>query len=144
METESTPTESYHVMIQEIVNILDQTNPPEQEYLLHMDHPGMGGPLQKEVILWRRYGKKTDEVLQSIRTFDWKNGTLTEEHEKAATFARYLALANDKLSVEKQEVNDNGDLVTTFKREVPLHIIGMIYNQAGIVGVETIPNSQEK
>lgn len=144
VESVSNEEESYHVMIQQIVAILDQNHvPTQQEYSLHMDHPGMSGPLTEKVILWRRYGEKTDEALQSIRTFDWENGTQADGHKgsrKAATFARYLALANDKLNVEKQKVNDNGDLITTFKRGVPLQVIAMIYQQVpGMGDVETIP-----
>ncbi len=153
-ETTTAP-ESYHVMIQEIVEILNQNHrPTQQEYSLHMDHPGMGGSPTKKVILWRRYGKKTDEALQFIRQFDWENGTRADAHKvysadqlkKTTDFARYLLLANEKLNVEKQEVDKNGDLVTIFKRGVPLQVIAMIYQQVPGMGndVETIPNSQEK
>jgi len=131
--------ESYHVMIQQVVEILKQNHPPTQkEYSLRMDCPEIDGVTFKKVILSRSNGKATDKALEFIIQFDLKNGTKAQAHafkgsKEAAIFAQYLKLANDAAGVEWQEVNDDGDLVTTFAQEVPLHI-GMIYLQVPGIG----------
>ena len=116
-ESAKAEPKSYHVWIEEIVEILDQNYPIET----HLNLPKrqrLAEPWVKKAVLSRINSTEIDEALEEIRTFNWKSGTLTEKHKKAAKFACCLMLANKKLGVERQKVNDRGYLETTFRERV--------------------------
>ncbi len=142
-ESAKVEQESYHIGIQEVVEKLKQNHPPTQkEYSLNPSSAMIGGRLVKKVILGRTNDKATDEGLAFIRQFDWEHGTRDDVHKaidadqlkKVTDFAQYLKLANEAARVEWQEVNEAGDLVTTFASAMPFHTIGMIYFQVPEMG----------
>ena len=93
--------------------------------------------LVKKVILKRQNGKATDNALEELRQLDWKSkeiiGDALNEHNETAKYVGQLALANQAAGVEWQEVNDDGDLVTTFVNDTSFYKISMLYTNVPMI-----------
>ncbi len=151
---EAAPTpKNYATLIQQIVEMLKKDHPgPSTLYYLYGNSQEQDTlPLVKKVILWRKKGKTIDEGLEVIRQFNWKSETALADARalkgvrKTAIFAHYLEIANAALGVDWQEVNEEGNLVTTFAREESFSRIECLYNQVPeIEEITRVPNSEEK
>ena len=143
MDTSELPPlepKSYHVRIQEIVNILTCHHPSfETEYPEILVPKIMDEVrLVKKVILKRTNDKdETDDTLRIIGCLNWKSKELIRgalyRYKEDAIYAFALALANHAAGVEWQEVNDDGDLVTTFVNDTSFYKISMLYTNVPMI-----------
>ncbi len=119
-EGESSSSGSYLELVKQAAKILDE-NKRGIPVLVSLRIESNRPCCQKVLLKRKNGGKEIDTALEAILKKDWQGGDGAEQ------YIIHLAATNAALNVSEQIVDENGNLITTFKEPKSIITLKLIY-----------------